>query len=300
VLVTGGTGFLGQMLIRRLKQLNVDVIGTTRWRDGDQPNNSDYLDFDLADSGEKMREMLKGFDVLVHLGWSSTPSQSNKQPAIDFTHNAGGTVRLFQQSAESNIRRVIFASSGGQVYGNAEASYIDETTQTDPTSVYGIGKLSCEKYLTLLEKLYGLIGISLRVSNLYGPGQIPREGFGVIPTFLKRIQENEPIVIYGDGSVIRDFIFIDDVIEAFVASIFSQQTGVCNISSGTGESILDIVRKIEALLGRNARIEFQPARASDPARVVLKNELALKKLGWRPTVEFNEGLGRTVQNFLRG
>lgn len=299
VLVTGATGFLGQGLIARLRRLEVDVIGTTRSRDRLQQSNSRYLDFDLSDSDERMLEVLKGADILVHLGWGSTPSQSNKHPASDFIGNVGGTVRLFQLCSEAEVRRVIFASSGGQVYGDVGSSLIDETTQTNPTSAYGIGKLSCEKYLALLGKLYGLTGISLRTSNLYGPGQIPREGFGVIPTFLHRISTRQPIVIYGDGSVVRDFVYIDDVIEAFVNCVFSEKTGVYNVSSGTGTSILEVVQKIERILGCNACIDFQPTRASDPSRVVLKNELAFRELGWRPLIDFDEGLRRTIRPSLK-
>lgn len=296
VLVTGAEGFLGARLVERLRRYGVPVIGAAR-RPTASSERCDvtYVHFDLSDDGEQFLEQLKDVDALVHLAWSSTPSTSNKQPTSDLLLNVGGTVRLFEMCVKAGVKRIVFASTGGQVYGDVYGDSIDESSPTNPKSAYGIGKLSCEKYLSLFCSLHGISGASLRVANIFGPGQPAREGFGVIPTFLGRIQNNDPIMIFGDGLNVRDFVYIDDVVEAFFLAIYSGKNDVYNIASGVGVSILEVVNTLEKATGLTAQLNYQPARASDPLSVVLANHKAMAELGWTPKVGFSEGLLQTVR-----
>lgn len=293
ILVTGASGFLGAALVGHLARQGGDVIVAGRHAAGGA--DPQFRQLDLAGSQESMEAALAGVDVLVHLAWNSTPSVSNREPVNDVMTNVAGTVRLFDACARTGVRRIVFASSGGQVYGDADSTAITESTATNPKSAYGIGKLACEKYLALYGALRGISTLSLRIANLYGPGQSMKDGFGVIPTFMSRLARHEAVQIFGDGQTVRDFVFIDDVVDALVKSVYSPATGVLNISSGVGVSIGEIVTRLEGLTGQEARRQFLPARASDPMAIVLANGNALAALGWQPAVAFPEGLARAAR-----
>lgn len=291
ILITGSTGFLGANLMKFLQRQGLDCIGASR----SEIHSKGQIEFDLA-SGctPRLLACLPDVDVLVHAAWSSTPSQSNGNPAEDCSVNVAGTVQLFQECARAKVKKIIFASSGGQVYGDVDSASINESFPTNPKSSYGVGKLSCEKYLSLFADLYGICAYSLRVANLYGPGQIAKAGFGVIPTFSDRIRGNQPITIFGSGEGVRDFVFIDDVVDAFYKAIGSDDGGVYNIGSGVGTSVNQLVGLIEAASGRLAAIVRQPARASDPKAVVLDVGKAKSHLMWRSRIALHEGLALTL------
>lgn len=293
ILITGADGFLGNRLAQRLEGQGRQVWRTGLVAPDDAQGRRRGFNFD--DSQHAIQTMLRQIDTVVHLAWNSTPSVSNQRPLADLACNVMGTVKLFEACIKAGVRRIVFASSGGQVYGDVDSDAINESTLTNPKSAYGIGKLSCEKYLSLFSHLHGIGGLSLRIANLYGPGQVMREGFGVIPTVLNRLKLNDRVQIYGDGSVTRDFVYIDDVVDAFVLAIDSHAQGVLNVSSGRGVSVARIVELLEQATGLTGRREFLPARLSDPQAVVLSNRSALEVLGWAPRVTFEDGLAATVR-----
>ena len=294
VLITGADGFLGKKLTSHLQNQDIDVAVTRRRTKIKEAVHPPCTPFDLDAENTHLAEILSRTDVLVHLAWGSTPGVSNKFPVDDVLQSVAGTVRLFDMSAKAGVKRIVFASSGGQVYGNVDSSSILESSVTNPTSAYGIGKLSCEKYLSLFRDLYGIEVISLRVANLYGPGQSLKDGFGVIPTFLSRLKSGLPLTIFGDGMNVRDFVYIDDVVNAFSIAISSGVQGVFNISSGRGISICEIIENMEKLTGCATKLEHVPARAADPIAVVLSNAAARTQLGWMPVVDFSAGLAATI------
>lgn len=294
ILVTGASGFLGAALVRHLAGSGADVLSGGR-HPAASGADQHYRQLDLANCQESMEAALAGADAVVHLAWSSTPSVSNRAPVNDLMTNVAGTVRLFDACARSGVRRIVFASSGGQVYGDADSTAIDEATATNPKSAYGIGKLACEKYLALYGALRGIGTMSLRIANLYGPGQSMKDGFGVIPTFMNRLVNHETVQIFGDGATVRDFVYIDDVVDALARAVDSPASGVLNISSGVGVSIAEIVTRLEGITGLAGKRQFLPARPSDPMAIVLANANAMAALGWQPGVAFPVGLARTVR-----
>lgn len=297
VLITGSDGFLGKKLSIWLRMQGADVFMTRRQAKITQADTTSFVPFDLASENKHLAEILARTDVLVHLAWGSTPGVSNRFPVDDLLNSVAGTIRLFEMSAKAGVKRIVFASSGGQVYGNVDSPAILESSVTNPKSAYGIGKLSCEKYLSLFRDLYGIEVISLRVANLYGPGQSLKDGFGVIPTFLNRLKLGLPLTIFGNGMNVRDFVYIDDVINAFSMAISSSVEGIFNISSAHGISVSEIIRKMEKITGHTANLEYLPARAADPISVVLSNAAARDQLGWTPVVDFSTGLAAAINAF---
>lgn len=293
VVVTGADGFFGQRLCIRLAALGHQVIATSRRSRTDQPGIR-FVSFDMSSTEPPLQDVLPEIDSLIHLAWGASPSTSNRDPYADFVANTCGSVRLFDACAKAGVKRLVFASSGGQVYGDLDSDMISETASTNPKSAYGAGKLSCEKYLSIFNTLSGMSTVSLRVSNLYGPGQPFKDGFGVIPTFLHRLRNSLPITIFGDGANIRDFLYIDDAVEAFVRAITAKKEGPLNISSGIGISVLEVIRLLEKETGLYGELTFSPARESDPLAVILDNSLARASLDWHPQTEFSAGLSKTV------
>lgn len=296
ILITGADGFLGTNLIFHLEQLGHDVVGTSRKAITADSTATKFVLFDLANTDQDLAYILLGVDVVVHLAWGSTPGVSNKDPLNDLMINTAGTVRLFDACARTGVARIIFASSGGQVYGDLDSDLIPESAPTNPKSAYGVGKLSCEKYLALFSSLYGVSGISLRVANLFGPGQVLKDGFGVIPTFLTRLKNGEVINLFGDGNYVRDFVYIDDAVDAFVKTIMTDVEGTFNISSGVGVSIAQIVVMLEQATGIKAKLNFSPVRPSDPLSVILDNSKAKQAFNWTPQMDFSNGLALVVRS----
>lgn len=293
VIITGADGFFGQRLCTRLASLGHQVIATSRRGGIDKPGVR-FVPFDLSSTASPLQDVLPEVDALIHLAWGASPSTSNRDPYADFLANTCGSVRLFDACAKAGVKRLVFASSGGQVYGDLDSDMISETASTNPKSAYGAGKLSCEKYLSIFNTLSDMSTISLRVSNLYGPGQPFKDGFGVIPTFLHRLKNSLPITIFGDGANIRDFLYIDDAVEAFVQAITAKKEGALNISSGVGISVLDVIRLLEKETGLHGELTFSPARESDPRAVILDNSLARASLDWNPETRFSDGLSQTI------
>jgi UDP-glucose 4-epimerase len=279
-----------------LAELGHDVTCTSRKIPQAQAGVKKLVPFDLASPEQDIARILEGIDVVFHLAWGATPGTSNKNPLNDLMINTVGTVRLFASCAKAGVTRIVFASSGGQVYGDLNSDQIVESAATNPKSAYGIGKLSCEKYLALYSGLYGVSGISLRVANLFGPGQILKDGFGVVPTFLTRLKNSEVINLFGNGNYVRDFVYIEDVVDAFVKAMTTDIEGAFNISSGTGISILQIVTMLEQATGLKAILNFTPPRPSDPISVVLDNNKARQGLNWMPKTDFSTGLALVVQS----
>lgn len=206
-LVTGADGFLGSNLLSHLEAQGYNVVATSRKLSVRGTTGRVFMPFDLACTGQDLLQLLPGVDVLVHLAWGSTPGASNDDPLADFLINTAGTVRLFDACAKAWGPRIVFASSGGQVYGELDCDLTSESDTANPKSAYGLGKLSCEKYLAFFSNLYGITGISLRVANLYGPGQLLKDAFGAVPAFLTSLRNTETINLFGRGRYVCDFVY---------------------------------------------------------------------------------------------
>jgi UDP-glucose 4-epimerase len=276
--VTGGLGFIGSHLVDRLlkDEHTVQIIDSRRG------------------SRETLRDRLQQADVLFHFAGSMIPNQSNAWPAEDVASTLVSTIGLLTQAAECGIGKVVFASSGGTVYGIPSQTPISESHPTDPTSSYGIVKLSTEKYLALFESLHRLEYVALRFSNLYGEGQDPFRKFGVVASFLGAIARDQPIEIWGDGTIVRDFLYIEDAVEVILrAALYTGRERIFNVGSSSGTSINQLLTVVEKVTGTTSKVAHMPARRADVPVVILDIAKARRELGWFPSTPLEAGVART-------
>lgn len=293
-LVLGGTGFIGGRLTAALLEAGDEVSVLSRSPAGTAAvPGARYAAADYLDAGA-VRAALDGIEVAFHLVGTSLPANSNADPMADVRGNLLGTLGLLEACRDAGVRRVVFVSSGGTVYGEPRALPVPESHPTEPLCSYGITKLAIEKYLKLHERLHGLDYRVLRLANPYGPGQRTDRRQGVVTTFLRRAMQGEPLEIWGDGAVVRDFVFIADAVEALQrAAAHEGPERVFNIGSGSGLSLRDVVAAVEELLGRRLDVAYRPGRAWDVPANVLDIALARRALGWSPRTGFRQGLEQT-------
>jgi UDP-glucose 4-epimerase len=216
--------------------------------------------------------------------------------AGDVRKNVLSSLSFLEISRQLGISRVVFVSSGGTVYGKPEHVPTPETDPTNPITAYGIGKLAVEKYLALYEHLYQLDYRVLRVTNPYGPFQTTLKNQGIVAALIARALRGETVEIWGDGSVVRDFIYIDDLVDALVAAADDCGDGrVFNIGSGVGRSLLQVIAAIEPLLGMKLNIHWKQARAQDVPISTVAVDRAKALLGWAPKTTFEVGLKETIE-----
>lgn len=294
-LVLGGGGFIGTHLVERLLEEGnaVRIYGRNPNRFRAVPWGAEYVEGELGNYG-LLREAVEGIEVVFHLVSTTLPKTSNDDPVYDVRSNLVDTIQLLEACVEAGVRKVVFASSGGTVYGPPRAVPITEDHPTDPISSYGIVKLAIEKYLGLFHHVYGLDYAALRVSNPYGPYQDPAGQQGAISVFLHRIHTGEPITIWGDGSVVRDYLYISDLVDALELAASSEaQEKVFNIGNGRGASLNELLETIGGIVEERAEVEYLPARALDVPISVLDVTRARTGLGWSPATGLVEGITRT-------
>ena len=237
-----------------------------------------------------------GADIVFHLLGGTNPEVSNKDPIADLQVNTVASVQLLELCRVAGVGRIVFVSSGGTVYGIPAAVPIPETAPTDPISAYGINKLAVEKYLQLYARLGGPRAVTLRVANPYGPYQSPFRRQGLVAALVETVLAGRPVEVWGDGQVIRDYLYVGDLADAAVAASFYEgPETVLNVGSGIGRSVLEVVDAVCAALGRRpAAIVHKPARQADVPANVLDITRIRAALGWTPRTEWMDGLRRTA------
>jgi UDP-glucose 4-epimerase len=296
-LVLGGGGFLGSNLCNALAAAGarIQAFGRNRLFPEQCDSRVEWTMGDFRDSLSLARAV-EGQEIVYHLISASTPENSNHDPASDVEANITATVRLLDLCRGSGVRKVVFASSGGTVYGIPRRLPITEDAGTFPISSYGIGKLTIEKYLHLYRHLHGLDYVALRISNPYGRFQAAHRRQGVVAAMMRQALSGKPLEIWGNGEVVRDFLHVDDVIEAMLlATSYEGEQRIMNISSGAGLSINDIVRDIEAVMGKSLEKRYLPGRSADVPVNILDSALARAELGWLPRTDWMTGLASTLE-----
>jgi len=293
VLLIGGTGFIGGALATRLaaEGYDVNVLSRTGARSKVfAPGTTAHL----GDQGDStlIAPLLRKCRHVFHLAASTTPADTVWHPAQEAEKNLLPTLRFLECAQDYPDNRYIFLSTGGALYGDAALAY--EETPPRPTSYHGATKLALEYFFSILDQRHPGSLTVLRPSNVYGPQQPLRPGFGVIRTLLERARDGAKITVFGDGNAVRDYLYIDDLIDACLLAM-DKPTGTYNIGSGKGHSLRNILSMIEKVTGKPLEIDYQPQRASDVQRIVLDTGRARKQLGWQAHVPLLDGLQRCWQ-----
>jgi len=300
VLVLGGKGFIGSHLVEALLKNGHSVRLFDRPSPTSVPgifgpqSGLETVEGDFA-SEIDVAPALKDCEICFHLISTTLPKSSNVDPVFDIETNLSGTVRFLNQAVRNGVKKVVFVSSGGTVYGRTLQLPIDENHPTNPISSYGITKLAIEKYLGLYLELHGLEYSVLRLSNPYGERQRTDASQGVIAVFLAKALRGDALEIWGDGSVVRDYIHIADVTRALLAAASCHaEDRVLNIGSGQGTSLNEIIDVIGRVTGKEVARTYLKARSFDVPASVLCIDRAAKALGWHPEVPLVEGIKRTA------
>jgi UDP-glucose 4-epimerase len=304
-LVTGGSGFIGSALVDRLagdghQVTVVDDLSTGRLENLDGARSSGRVELAETDlAGPELAGVVAGArpEVVYHLAAQIDVRRSVADPLHDARVNVLGTIALAKAALEAGCRRLVFASSGGTVYGEPDpaALPIDERYPPRVTNPYGVSKRSAEDYLGSFADLHGLEPVSLRLGNVYGPRQDPHGEAGVVAIFCNRLLAGEPVTIFGDGRQTRDYVFVEDVVDAFVAGGEHPDAPGARVNIGTGveTSVLELYTALREVSGLGGEPEFAPARPGELARIALDSAEAGRVLGWRPRVGLADGLART-------
>ncbi|KQP17276.1 NAD-dependent epimerase/dehydratase family protein [Pseudorhodoferax sp. Leaf265] len=299
VLVLGGGGFIGSTIADRL------LADGHMLRIFERPRVEPYRVFAAHESVEwiggdmssthDVGRAVDGVDAVMHLVSTTLPKGSNDDPIYDVQSNVVATLQLLDAMAQKRVSRIVFISSGGTVYGTPQYLPVDEVHPTEPQVSYGITKLMIEKYLGLYRQLHGIQPVILRVANPYGERQRIETAQGAVGVFVHRALSGQPIEIWGDGGVTRDYIHVQDVAEAFARALTYEGKQTCfNISAGVGTSLNELVAMLGELLGQPLDVRYKPGRPFDVKVNVLSNALARRELNWTPRIGMREGIERTL------
>ena len=296
VLVTGGAGFIGSHLTDTLIQNHYEVIVLDNFSTGRKDNlakSSGKIEIIRGNMGDRevVKQALQGVSVIHHLAAQPNVRLSVENPIFDLQNNVEEALVLLEEAIRQDVRKVIYASSGGAAYGEPSEIPVPEQHPTNPVSPYGISKLMVEKYLYYYQVNYGLTCLSLRYANVYGPRQDPLGEAGVISIFLGRILQNKPLQIFGDGTQTRDYVFVGDVVASHLAAMdYEGENWIFNIGTGREVSVLDLVDVMRAVAGVDVQPEHVEPRKGEVYKIALDNHLAQHELNWKPQTDLKTGM----------
>ncbi|MCX7921447.1 MAG: GDP-mannose 4,6-dehydratase [Clostridia bacterium] len=299
ILITGGCGFIGSHVADRLFKEGHEIYIIDNLSSGSIENvkvKHRFYNFDIADEEcEKVLQCNK-VDIVIHLAAQASVSTSLECPYLDTRTNILGTSNMLFLSEKYGVKKFIFASSAA-VYGNPEETPLSEESTINPVSPYGMSKYTGEFYCRKWSEIYGLNTLCFRFSNVYGPRQGMAGEGGVISIFIQKILDNQPLTIYGDGNQTRDFIFVEDLVDALYKSLESSYCGTLNLSTNTENNLNGLVQILEGIQPISEVI-FQAARDGDILRSRLDNSKIRKILNWDTEYTFSEGIKKTYQWYL--
>lgn len=294
-LIFGGNGFLGSHIAKALLEKGYAVSVFDNFQTGManlDPIKSkiQVIQGDFHDEKD-VSSAIKGVDYIFHYISTTVPSTAKNDPVYDIASNVIGSIKLFQHAVDNKVKRIIFSSSGGTVYGEPQHLPIRETDPANPTEPYAISKVAIERYLQYFHDAYGLDYTIFRYSNPYGEGQNRRGKQGVIPIFLNAIKQGQHPVVFGDGSMIRDYIYIKDAVAATMA-VFEKTTSekIFNVGSGQGTSINDLLDIMSAVAGRKITAEYVKPSGPYVQKFILDTTRIRDVSGWKPSTSLRDGL----------
>lgn len=301
VLVTGGAGFIGSWLVDRLVAEGHDAVVVDNLLSGcarQVHEEAAFYRLDIRDR-QPLDDVLarERPQVISHHAGQVSVRRSVAGPADDASVNVVGFLNVLEASRRHGVERIVFASSGGTVYGEQDTFPADETHPLRPVSPYGIAKMACEHYLRCFHAMYGLPFVALRYGNVYGPRQSPRGESGMVALFADRLLRGKPIHINGDGRQTRDFVYVDDVVEANMLAVHATDPEVFNVGTGVETAINDVFEHLKRLVCSSASPEYGPAKPGEQRRSVLNVDRLARRLDWQPRTALADGLARTVAYF---
>ena len=297
VLVTGGAGFIGSHLVNGLLDNGhsvavVDDLSSGQLRNLD--HRATFYHAPINDQRVKQIIQREGPEIIFHLAAQSSVRQSTLDPVTDADSNVLGTIRLLDAAASEGVEKIVYASTGGAIYGNPDTIPCDEDTPVNPLTPYALSKYVSELYLELFYRTYGLQYTILRYANVYGPGQDPNGEAGVIAIFAGLMLRGRSPNIYGDGEQERDFVYVSDIVEANLAAMYRGDGRIYNIGSGEPVTINRICSLLQKCTELDQKPVYRPRRAGDVLKIALDHSRATRELGWEPKIPLEEGLRHSV------
>ncbi len=299
VLVTGGAGFIGSHIVDLLLENNQEVISVDNLSSGHNLNNKTKfykVDIRNKDGLEKVFKENK-IDFVIHTAAQISVSRSVREPLLDEEINIKGILNLLELSKDYKVKKFIFSSSGGVMYGQTKIFPTPETVCPEPLSPYGIAKLASERYIIFYNKEFNLNYTILRYGNVYGPRQDPNGEAGVVAIFTKRMLKDMQVTINGDGKYVRDYVYVKDVARANVFSLEKGDEEIINIGTAKGTDVNELFNELKELTGYKREAVHGPPRPGDLRKSLLDISKAKSVLGWAPKYNLNEGLKETVEFF---
>jgi UDP-glucose 4-epimerase len=300
IVVTGGAGFIGSHIADAYVAAGHDVTVIDNLSSGHRHNVPAKARFEQADirSPEAAAVIARVRpDVINHHAAQMNVRVSVEKPAFDADINVLGFLNLLEAGRAAGTKTVIFASSGGTVYGEPEVFPCPETHSTHPICPYGVSKLTGEHYLYYYARIFGFRTVALRYANVYGPRQDPHGEAGVIAIFCQRTLAGEESLIFGDGLQTRDYVFVGDVVRANVAALTTDYAGAINIGTGRETNVVELFETIDRLTGGKGRVRHVEAKDGEVRRSVLDVSHAGRVLGWTPQISLDQGLAKAVEFF---
>ena len=296
-LILGGNGFIGSHLVDEVRRQGhgVRVFDRSPEQYRDPIEGVEYVFGDFGNRRD-VRDALERVDLVYHLVGTSLPQSSSEDPASDVETSVLRTIALLEDCVAAGVGRILYVSSGGTVYGIPQAFPVTEDSPTMPICSYGITRLCVEKYLELFRYLHGLDYVVVRPSNAFGPRQDPHRAQGVISVFMGRMLEGQGITIWGDGSVVRDYVFVHDLVEGiYSASVTAAEHRVFNLGSGRGVALSELLNVIDGQLGRESAVEYAAGRPVDVPAIYLDVSRAREELAWEARTTLEDGIAATLE-----
>jgi UDP-glucose 4-epimerase len=300
VLVTGGAGFIASHVVDAYVAAGHEVIVVDNLSSGKRENlnpRARFVERDILDPETARLIRDERPDVLNHHAAQIDVRRSVADPAFDARTNVLGTLGLLEAARQAGVKKVLFVSSGGAVYGEQETFPAPETHQTWPVSPYGVSKRSGELYCHFYQAEYGLPFVAFRYANVYGPRQDPHGEAGVVAIFSGRMLRGEPVTVNGDGLQTRDYVFVGDVARMSLLALARDATGPVNIGTGVETDVNVLAHTLLEVSGSQSAVRHGPAKGGEQRRSVIDVRRAREVFGWQPEVSLRDGLARTVEFF---
>ncbi|MBD3378760.1 NAD-dependent epimerase/dehydratase family protein [candidate division KSB1 bacterium] len=298
ILVTGGAGFIGSHIVDAYIEAGHQVSIIDNFATGRRENvNSQATLYEMNIKDPKVKTVFadEQFDIVNMQAAQMDVRLSVRDPLFDAENNILGMINLLQNCVENNVKKVIFASSGGAIYGEQEQYPAPETHPLQPYSPYGITKLTGEKYLFFYKLSYGLDYVAFRYANVYGPRQNPHGEAGVVAIFAQAMLNDQEVYINGDGLQTRDFVYVDDVVNANLLALESQHTDIYNVGTGKETTILTIYEILNELTGYGKSAKHRSPQSGEQRRSVIAYDKIAQQMDWAPHTELKTGLAETLK-----